>query len=323
MGDGIGIGIDLGGTTIIAGIVAENGVPLSSNQIQTHHQDGEALILERMVKLAKQSAAPLIKKRGRPRVAGIGIPGLVTSNKGPIVFAPNVGWKNVDPVTYLEKELGCPVFLYNDAACAAIAESRLGHGQQYESLLFLTLGTGIGGAFIWNGKLFDQHGPYGSELGHIPLRQTGIPCSCGLPGCFQQYGSAVALIRQTREAMGLHRESIIWDLCDGEEHAVSTKTVFQALTAGDQTAMSIVAQFATNLAEGMAGLINIFRPETVVLGGGLSNAGEALLQPIRERLPQFIYASELTGAPSLLCSKLGSDAGMIGAALTALMSAEQ
>lgn len=323
MEQGIGIGIDLGGTTIIAGAVAKDGVALSSNQIQTRPQNGETIVLERMVELAQQSVTPLIKKGAELRVAGIGIPGLVTSNKGPIVFAPNVGWRTTNPVAYLEKELGCPVFFYNDAACAAIAESRLGYGQQHKSLLFLTLGTGIGGAFIWNGELFNQHGLYGSELGHIPLRQKGVPCSCGLPGCLQQYGSAIALIRQAKEAMGLHRESTIWDLCDGEEHAVSTEIVFRAAADGDQTALSVIAQFAANLAEGIAGLTNIFRPEAVVLGGGLSNAGELLLQPIRERLPQFTYASELIGVPLLLSSKLGSDAGMIGAALAAFTSAEQ
>lgn len=311
------IGIDLGGTTLSVGVFSEENTLLHSTSLATRPEDGEAAMLNRIAVLSDALLASVAASWKDVLAVGMTIPGLIESEKGPVVFAPNVRWRDSNPVTYLQRELGCPIYLFNDAACAAIAESRFGHGQDYRSFLFLTLGTAVGGAVVWKGRLFSQHGRYGSELGHIPLRGNGIPCSCGLPGCFQQYGSANALVRQTEEAMRLHPESILWKLCEGQEGNISAHTVFQGAELGDALSAQVIDQFTTYLAEGIAGLVNIFRPEAVIIGGGLSNASEALLCPTREKLFAFTYASEQIGTPPILRAQLGDSAGMCGAALLA------
>lgn len=310
-------GIDLGGTALSAGIYRGDNTLLCSGTLPTCPEEGESAVLDRITALANRLAASTEGGWPAIRSVGLAIPGLTGGEKGPVVFAPNVCWEDTDPVTPLEAALGRPVYLFHDAACAAVAESRFGHGRAYQSFLFLTLGTAIGGAFLWNGKLFSQHGPFGSELGHIPLRGDGIPCSCGLPGCFQQYGSANALARQTAEAAHLHPESAIWALCGGREEAITSHTAFQGARLGDPVALQVLARFTGYLAEGIAGLVNIFRPDAVVLGGGLSNAGDMLLRPTQEKLVQVTHAARHIGVPPLLRAKLGDGAGALGAALLA------
>lgn len=330
------LGIDMGGTTISAGIFSKDGKLMTSESIPTRERSlvfekktkGTENLLDRIagiteelmevVKIPQKTDGTSGKiQENRLLAAGITVPGLLEGAKGPVLFAPNVGWENVNPVPCFEQRLGCPVFLVHDAQSAAVAENRWGEGRHFSSFLFLTLGTAIGAAFIWEGKLFSQHGVCGAELGHIPLRGDGIPCSCGLPGCFQQYGSAEALRYQTIAAAKDHPESEIWEICGGELGKISSKTVFQALQRGDQTAEEVLERFTGYLAEGIAGLTNIFRPEAVVIGGGLSNAGETLLEPVREKLPKYTHAAEKIGVPQILRAKLGDEAGMFGAALYA------
>jgi len=315
-------GIDLGGTTLSAGIFSESFTIAYSDSIPTRATDGELAVLNRIAELTCSLVASTETGWEGILSIGLAIPGLVKSEKGPVTAAPNVGWQNADPVFYLEKATGRPVYLFNDAACAAMAESRFGYGRQYRSFLFLTLGTAIGGAVIWNGELFSEHGLFGSELGHIPLRGDGIPCSCGLPGCFQQYGSATALARQAVEMARLHPDSILWQLCNGNKENITPQAVFHGAQAGDFTSIKIIEQFTDYLAEGIAGLVNIFRPEAVILGGGLSNAGDALLQPTQEKLFKYTHASERIGAPPVLRAELGDGAGMLGAALLAMQALE-
>ena len=227
------LGIDLGGTTLTASVFSQDFTLMADQSQATRTADGPQAVLRQVAALAHAVAHPFQGKRGGIAAAGLAVPGLIRGENGPVLFAPNVGWKDVDPVLPLQSVLGCPVFLLHDAACAAVAESHFGLGRELASFLFLTLGTAIGGAFIWQGRLFSQHGPFGSELGHIPLRGEGIPCSCGLPGCFQQYGSATALARQAQQAARqAGADSALWALCQGQPSQLTAPKENVSIHAG-------------------------------------------------------------------------------------------
>lgn len=178
----------------------------------------------------------------------------------------------------------------------------------------LTLGTAVGAAIIVDGGLFKGFGPYGGELGHIPLFHGGFPCSCGVRGCFEQYGSAEALKRLTIEAMRNNRSSYLWKLCSEDLSNIGTSDLFTAVELGDETARAALNEFVTYLCEGIAGLVNIFRPEAVILGGGLANAGEPLFDRVNRILSNLTYASEYIPAPPVIKAELGTYAGALGAA---------
>ncbi len=316
------LGIDLGGTTLTASVFSQDFTLMADQSQATRTADGPQAVLRQVAALAHAVAHPFQGKRGGIAAAGLAVPGLIRGENGPVLFAPNVGWKDVDPVLPLQSVLGCPVFLLHDAACAAVAESHFGLGRELASFLFLTLGTAIGGAFIWQGRLFSQHGPFGSELGHISLRGEGIPCSCGLPGCFQQYGSATALARQPQQAARqAGADSALWALCQGQPSQLTAPMVFTAAAKKDPVALAVLDRYTSYLAEGIAGLVNIFRPEAVVLGGGLSQAGTLLSDPVQKKLPAVTHAAPLIGAPPVRCAQLGAGAGALGAALGAAQAA--
>lgn len=305
------LGIDVGGTAIKGGIFSEKDGLLYSEMVDTGVL-GEAL--DNIIFLIQKLLCKTKISGKKITASGITVPGLIQGEKGPVVYAPNVGWENIDLVSRLEEKLSCPVFLFPDAASAAVGESCFGAGNAYRSFLFLTLGTAIGTAFVWEGKLFSQHGKYGAEMAHIPLRGKGVPCSCGLPGCFQQYGSATALRYQAAEMMKKEPNSMLFRLCGGEENRLTVKMVFDALALGDLPTRLVIEQFTSYLAEGIGGLINIFRPEAVVIGGGLSNGGELLFRLLRKKVPGFVYASRWTGSPKIEKARLGEWAGIYGAA---------
>lgn len=309
------VAVDLGGTNIASGIVSEEGELVYKASVPVENNSDIGALLLQVSNAIKQTA----EDSGIPKEAiafvGIGIPGICKSEKGPVIFAPNIFWKDVDVVSAIEKEVSLPVILGNDADCAAIGEYRLGIGKDYRSMLMLTLGTGVGGAIIYDGKLGTGFGNFGGEFGHIPLVSGGVPCNCGKRGCFEVYCSAVALKRQTREAALLNKDSIIWEMCEGDLDNVGGRTPFDAAEKGDATAIKVVDQYITYLADGISGLINIFRPEAVVLGGGVSNQGASLIDPLNEKVSKMCYSSPEIEPPKVYKAALGNKAGIIGAGL--------
>ena len=181
----------------------------------------------------------------------------------------------------------------------------------------ITLGTGVGGGIVAHDRVFDGWNGGGTEAGHIPLILGGEPCGCGRRGCFEAYASATALIRQTRRAMEAHPESALWQVCP-DAAQVNAKTPFDAALLGDQTARTVLDTYEEYLAAGIGGIVNLLRPQAVILGGGVSNQGETLLAPVREKLRKYCYASEFIAPPVLVRAALGNDAGIIGAALLGL-----
>lgn len=309
------LGIDLGGTNTVAGIVTSDGTLLVSISIPTRQTDSDS-VLNGIVAASKQAMQTAGVHKQDLSAVSVGVPGLIASRNGPVVFAPNVGWKNTDPIPFLKKIFGVPVILGNDGACAALGEAIAGSGRKYRNIVMLTLGTAVGGGVVFDGKLFQGFGAFGGELGHIPLKRRGAaPCSCGRHGCFQQYASGFALTWQTQKIAQAHHESLIWELCDHDLEKIDGRTAFLAATQGDPMGRGIVERYIEDLSEGISGLVNIFRPDAFVIGGGVSKEGDALFNPLNKKVFDLCYASEIIGAPPVIPAVLGDLAGVTGAGL--------
>ena len=202
----------------------------------------------------------------------------------------------------------------NDANCAALGEYIAGAGRGSRSMVVITLGTGVGGGAVLNGKLYTGFNYAGMEVGHFVIEHGGRPCTCGRMGCFEAYCSATALIHQARLAMEREPGTLLWKLA-GSPDKVDGKMIFEALAQNDETAIELVRQFTDYLGCGVTSLVNIFQPEVFCIGGGISNAGEALLGPVRAILDREDYARHNAARTRLQRAELGNDAGIIGAAL--------
>jgi len=228
-------------------------------------------------------------------------------------------WSNLDlhhvPLAQMITDrTGLPVLMENDAGCAALGEYIAGAGKGSQSMVVITLGTGIGGGAVLNGKLYTGLNHAGLEVGHLVIEHNGRPCTCGRKGCFETYCSATALIREARKAMASSSDSILWSLAETPEK-VNGKLIFDAYSQGDSTAAVVVNEFLSYLGDGVSSLVNIFQPEVFCIGGGLAGAGEAILSPVREILDREDYARSSSKRTRLVKARLGNDAGIIGAAM--------
>lgn len=304
------IGIDVGGTNLKAGVVDETGRLVCAKWVPLDFQGPEGFAKT----LADLSAAAAEEAGIDPMdiaSVGVGLPGAVEG--GRIVYTTNIPMADVPLEALFRKHLDRPLLLGNDADCAAVGEFFCGAGRGCRDFAVITLGTGIGGGIIIDGKL--RGGPASSEAGHLVIIHGGEPCNCGRRGCWERYASATALVQQARKAMECHPESAMHRL---ERHsgALEGRTVFQAAQEGDGTALAVCRQYADFLSGGLISLINILRPERVALGGGIAAAPEELLLgPVRQRVERESFAIH-GGRRSEICrAELGNDAGMIGAAL--------
>lgn len=307
--------IDLGGTNIGVGIVREDGVLLHNASVPVEDASSPEATISQMAKAVRLCAEEAEVEITSLEFVGIGVPGISNGEKGPVIFAPNISWRGIDLAHELEEQLGLSVLLGNDADCAALGEYHFGCGKSYDTMLMLTLGTGVGGAIVTKGKLFKAFGPHGGEFGHIPLVHGGLPCKCGKSGCFEMYCSAPALKRQTREAAAEHPESLIWEMCGGNLQKVGGRTAFDAAENGDETGAAVVEAYISYLADGISGLVNILRPDVVVIGGGVSNQGASLLEPLNEAVASLCYSHESVTPPPVIKAALGNKAGIVGAGM--------
>ena len=309
------IGIDLGGTNIAVGIVEDTGRLITKHSEPTHAEK----TFEELVSDIAKAAYEAVRISGLTSedifAVGMGTPSCINPRTGLLVNANNLNWINVPLLEEMKKHFSMPVYIQNDAACAALGEAISGAAADYEDVLLVTLGTGVGGGIILNKKVFNGCDSMGAEIGHTKLVYDGIPCTCGQRGCFESYASATALIRQTKEAMKNHPESILHSLCDKDESKVNAKMLFDAAQLGDKVAMKVLDTYIDYLAAGLSSLIAVFRPQAVIIGGGVSGAGEALMNPLREKLFANTFAAEQIGLPHLDAARLGNDAGIIGAAM--------
>ena len=306
-------GLDLGGTFVKGGIVDEEGNILVKDKIPTGKERPYEEIAKDMAELAAELAKRANVPAGALAAAGIGSPGLIDSGKGIVVYNNNLGWKKAALAAEVKKYLGGRVRISNDANCAALGETVFGAGRGAKNSVTVTLGTGVGTGIVVDGRLLTGNRSAGAEGGHVIIKAGGEKCGCGKRGCFEAYASATALIRQTQNAMRKAPESILWKLAPTPEE-VDGKTAFDGLRAGDKTAEKVVNTYIGYLAEGLANLANIFRPEAIVLGGGVCAEGETLLAPLRRKMNRLVYAGTKYAPVLLLTASLGNDAGLVGAA---------
>ena len=306
------IGVDLGGTAIKAGVVDENHQIICSPTQPSDHD------CDRAIEALAQSVETVASKAGlKPSdfpCVGVGIPSSVNPHTKRLVFANNTGWRDVPLGEALERRLSLPVYIGNDANCAVIGEMLAGAAKGRRSVVMLTLGTGVGGGILLDGKLFVGGDGMGVELGHTPLVHGGHRCTCGIDGCLEAYASVTALIRQTKQAMAEHPESALHPYVADHGGVVDGRTAFDCAQAGDDTAAAVVDQYLEYLANGIGGLITTFRPEIFLIGGGLSAQGDNLIRPLNEKVGRYVYSYDLIGAPPIVKATLGNAAGTIGAA---------
>ncbi len=308
------IGIDLGGTNIAAGLVDEHLRIVDSCSVKTGVPRPVVGIVEDMVKLVHILAERNGLGMGQIASVGVGVPCTANQENGHMEDANNLGFADVPFLTLLAEKLPCPVYFDNDANAAAWGEYLSG-GYPEDSFLMVTIGTGIGGGIILNGKLWPGINGAAAEFGHMTIRYDGVPCNCGRRGCFEAMASANALIAQARDGMKNHPESLLRRLCGSDPQKLEAKTVFDAAAAGDETAASLLDTYTTYLAEGIANLVNIFQSAVLCIGGGVSRAGEALLLPLREKVEKRVYSKNAKRNTRIVLAKLDNDAGVLGAAL--------
>ena len=304
-------GIDLGGTFVKCGIVDEEGNIIINEKIPTGVERPYGEVIADMANLVKRLA-----KEADAIIEGVGVgsPGMIDSANGIVVYSNNFGWRNVPLVEELKKYLDVPVKITNDANAAALGESFCGAGKQYRSMVLVTLGTGVGSGIVLDGKLFEGNGSAGAELGHMVIHTGGEQCTCGRRGCLEAYASATALIRQTKRAMENNEKSAMWKLCQGDVASVNGKTAFDGMRAGDPVATKVVEEYIAGLSAGIINIANIFRPEIILLGGGICKEGETLLAPLRKHLAKELFGGEENVPVRLAAATLGNDAGICGSA---------
>lgn len=309
------IGVDLGGTTVSAGLVndqyeiihkvgCDTGLPRPSEEV-------EELIAGLCRKLCAEKGLDLAKD---VRWVGIGTPGSADNSRGMVDFCANFGYNHWALKPNMERLLGCNVYIENDANAAAYGEYLCGGAKGARYAVVITLGTGIGSGIIIDGKIFSGFNYAGAELGHLVIVKDGRPCMCGRRGCWEKYASSRALTEDTRAAMKTHPDNMMWDMVGGDLAKVTAKTAFDAMRAGDALATQVVRTFQEYVACGLVSVINIFQPEILCIGGGISREGEALLGPIREMVDQEDYARAGDRRTKIVTAKLNNDAGIVGAA---------
>jgi len=310
------LGIDLGGTDIKAGVVDEEHKLIAKYVVPTMADRPVEEVIASMVDAGKTAVKMAGVAESDIAYVGVGIPGTVNSKTDMILLAPNLpGWRKVDFIPIFHKYWKVPVFLGNDADAAALAEVYAGAARGYDYAVVLTLGTGVGGGLVFDKKLYTGCG-LGTELGHIIIVAGGEKCGCGSHGCLEAYASVTALLREAKCAMAKHPESLLHELCGGDTSRISGKIIFDAAKQGDAAAKAIVADYVWYLGIGIVSFCNTLRPEVVIIGGGVCNAGEPLFGPLDKVVEAEIFSTEDEGAlPPILKAELGNDAGMIGAAL--------
>lgn len=297
---GLRLGTDVGGTNLVASVVDPSFRILSKETIPAGAERSIEEITADIVKVSRM-AVEASGEDLRDFVSwGIGMPSCVNPATGLLVHANCFGWKNVPIYSYLEGKLPLPLKIENDANCAALGETLAGAAKGHKNAIMLTLGTGVGGGIVLDGKIYAGADRMGAELGHSKLVYNGEQCTCGQKGCLEAYCSATALIRDARRAL--------------DPSITGAKEVFDAAADGNPVALELIDRYTSMLCAGMSTFITIFRPEVIILGGGVANAGEALFSRIREKLPALTFGAGQIGVPPVVPAVLGSDAGLIGAA---------
>lgn len=311
------LGIDIGGTSIKGASINDKGLILDRFSLQVKKEDTPETTIGNLANIINEF---IYNHQYKEKIKGIGIgvPGIVDFDLGTVISSPNLPtWEGFNIKEFLQKSTKLPVFLNNDANVAALGESIFGAGKKYKNMIMLTLGTGVGGGIIIDKKIYDGNKHRGAELGHMVIELNGRQCGCGRKGCFEAYASATALIRDTKEAMDAYPESELHQVYE-ELQEVTARNAFIAARRNDPAALEVVNNYVIYLCEGIMNYCNIFRPEAVVLSGGVANEGDYLLNKVRDYLEEHEYGFHLSPKVNIEIASLGYDSGKIGAACLVL-----
>jgi glucokinase len=308
------VGVDIGGTKIAALRISAEGEIRARTVIPTPATDQAAAMP------AIEAAAAAVLEDGVSAI-GVGLAGLIDVRSGVLLSAPNLDWRNLAVSERLGARFGLPVTVDNDATVAAWGESRFGASRGSDDSLFVGVGTGIGGGIVAGGRLLrGAHGLAG-EIGHIIVEPDGPLCGCGNRGCWEQVASGLAIARAGRRAVADEPGSMIARLAGGDPRRSTGELVTEAAREGDAAAVQILTTVARRLGEGVAGLVNVLDPDVVVVGGGVGEAGDLLLGPLREAYLAAVEGADVRPEVAIMPAQLGNDAGAIGAALLAIEAA--
>lgn len=313
-------GVDLGGTNIVVGTVAEDGSAIFGVRADaTRPEQGADAVTERIARLARESLAEAERVGGiaRERVVGVGIgsPGPLNRDSGVVLFTPNLGWRNYPLRDRVEALLDLPATLDNDANCAVLGEWWVGAGRGSKALVGITIGTGIGGGIVLDGKLYHGVSDAAGEIGHTTIDSTGRRCKCGNYGCLEAYASGPAIAARAVEGIEAGVETRLPRYTGGDLTKITAQTVYEAAHDGDEFALEVVRDTAKFLGAGIANLINVFNPDTVVVLGGVTLAGERLFSALRSEVSRRAFRIAVDSC-RIVPGELPGTAGVYGAALT-------
>ena len=308
------LGIDLGGTNIVASMVDDQFNIITTAKTKTNASRPANDIFDDVEKVCREAVREAKLTMSDLVAVGMGSPGTCNAD-GVIEFANNLAFNNVPAREMLRERLGVDnVFVENDANCAALGEAFAGCGNGSKNFVAVTLGTGVGSGIILDGKIVNGVNYAGGECGHMVIMVDGEQCSCGRKGCWEAYASATALIRQTKRAMDDYPDSIMHRLAE-EEGGVNGKTAFDAMRLGDIAGIEVVNNYIKYVSCGLINLVNALQPEIICIGGGICNEGDTLMEPLRRYVQAERYSIHSKIQTKIVKAQLGNNAGIIGAAL--------
>ncbi len=306
------LGIDIGGTKIAVGLVNDEDKLIHKDSTPTLSERSSDEVIKSMAELAKRVVLDAGASINNIESIGVGCPGILDKEKGIVIYSNNIRWDYVELRKGLSQYFDKPIFLNNDANCAALGEYAAGAAKGYSSALTITLGTGVGGGYILNGKIHSGFNNAAGSFGHTVIVSGGALCTCGRKGCLEAYASVTGLIRMATEAAQADNNSKLADLiCQGI--ALDGKNIFDCVKAGDKTATEVLDKYVCYLGEGVTNFINELQPEVIVIGGGISKDKEYLIEPLKTIAARDVFCKGVP-LPDIVPACLGNDAGIIGAA---------
>lgn len=307
------VGIDIGGMSIKAGLVDACGNILVKESVTTPLND-KNLLKEAIFKLIDNVLKKSEKTISEIEYVGIGSPGIVNFRTGEVLYASNLGIEKFDICKQVTAKYDVDCYVENDANCAVLGEYYFGDAVGFKDVIMVTLGTGVGTGMLINGKVLVSPGGGGTEGGHMCIVNGGLDCACGAKGCYEKYASASALISQTESAMKEHKDSLLlkYAMQEGE---VNGKVAFLAARENDEVAKQVLAKYVEYVGTGIVNIVNIFRPDLILIGGGVSNEKEMLIKPVEEYVNSHMFGKDYLEKIPVRQAKLKNDAGILGAAM--------
>ena len=310
------LGIDIGGTNLVVGSVAEDGSVLHAMQTEpTHAEDGATAVVDRLVALAERAIAQTRREIPEAKIVGVGAgaPGPLDTKSGIVLLTPNLGWVNMPLRQIIRDRLGLPATLDNDANCAVLGEWWVGAARGARHAIGITIGTGIGGGLVLDGKLYHGASDVAGEIGHATIDTEGRRCKCGNYGCLEAYASGPNIALRAVEELEVGAVSSLRDMVGGDLRKITAQTVYEAAHQGDELALEVVNDTAKFLGTGIANLLNVFNPEVVVVCGGVTLAGDHLFVPLRREVARRAFKPAVQ-ACRIVPGELINTAGVYGAA---------